>query len=946
MKMSSTTVTNRSAAKKALANNPEPDEPETPTTIDSTSSQSPPSNGDPVTRFSQNSPAAIIRKCFKCLGEFSACQPWQVLVVTLVLLVVILHSLSNFSKEHLPILQPTWVEQLAVVGASLLGILRLSDNWKKIMNTQSRLICLISAIYILVSWVLFTIVSWCFGLPVLRNPFYAWYFIPLMTDMQKVSRMAQFALSSSHSRRISENVANGMYVLGPTLALDTVAGTLLFSLLGLQLGFQKLEIYAWYAIISVWVNMMTFITFYPSGLSIALNLMLVSDGRPIWNVREIINSLPNEEGRSPSVHKVTVISTTVLLIFHIIWLPIFAMDPNAASAGDSWQWLKINFWKAVLVILTYIGCHRFLYHEEMDEGRELRRTYIEELTKKFAEDSNDVSGSGSRTTKEETDTNSTDSGLSLKPRPSSNRGTDDSGSESAWSEFLNEFKDQEVQTTENFPSSNENEQLEICSNYPPRSADECLRILRADNGGAKHLTDEEVIQLVEQKMIRGHTLEKELEDNKRGVAVRRKLVENKSGKGLTGLPYVHYDYDPVMGACCESVIGYMTLPVGVAGPLRLDGQQFYVPMATTEGCLVASVNRGCNALSKCGVVSVVTRDGMSRAPIVRFQTISQMAQAKEWMEEPENFKEIKKHFDSTSRFARLQRLDYQIAGHDLYIRFVAKTGDAMGMNMISKATEHSLKWLQDEIFPEMEIISLSGNFCTDKKPASVNWLNGRGKSVICEATVPGDVVQKVLKTTPEALVKLNESKNLVGSALAGSIGGFNAQAANVVTAIYIATGQDAAQNVASSNCLTQMQQKGDDLYVTVTMPSIEVGTVGGGTILTAQGTCLSMLGVKGSHPTTPGENATQLARIVCATVLAGELSLMSALAAGHLVRSHLRHNRSHLAIGNCIHQQPTIEDSNVVPQSMSANKESGLKQQPMNTLPKNLPQDSSEKKRY
>lgn len=136
---------------------------------------------------------------------------------------------------------------------------------------------------------------------------------------------------------------------------------------------------------------------------------------------------------------------------------------------------------------------------------------------------------------------------------------------------------------------------------------------------------------------------------------------------------------------------------------------------------------------------------------------------------------------------------------------------------------------------------------------------------------------------------------MIGSAVAGSIGGFNAHAANVVTAIYIATGQDPAQNIGSSNCMTLMEpwgHHGDDLYISCTMPSIEIGTVGGGTVLPAQATCLDMLGVKGANADCPGENANQLARVVCGTVLAGELSLMSALTAGHLVKSHLRHNRS------------------------------------------------------
>lgn len=174
-------------------------------------------------------------------------------------------------------------------------------------------------------------------------------------------------------------------------------------------------------------------------------------------------------------------------------------------------------------------------------------------------------------------------------------------------------------------------------------------------------------------------------------------------------------------------------------------------------------------------------------------------------------------------------------------------------------------------------------------------IEGRGKSVVCEATVPASVISTVLKTTVSALVEVNTSKNLVGSAMAGSLGGFNSHAANVVTAVYIATGQDPAQNVGSSNCMTLMERTGEDgqdLYITCTMPSMEIGTVGGGTILPAQASCLAMLNVQGPNKENPGDNAKQLAKIVCATVLAGELSLISALAAGHLVKSHLKHNRS------------------------------------------------------
>jgi hydroxymethylglutaryl-CoA reductase (NADPH) len=283
---------------------------------------------------------------------------------------------------------------------------------------------------------------------------------------------------------------------------------------------------------------------------------------------------------------------------------------------------------------------------------------------------------------------------------------------------------------------------------------------------------------------------------------------------------------------------------------------------------------------------------MTRAPVVQFPGVTEMNRARSWLKDCNNFEKVKSDFDSTSRFARLQRIQTHPCGRELYIRFEAFTGDAMGMNMISKATEFAMSRLK-KTFPDMVILSVSGNLCTDKKPAAINWLEGRGKSVVAEATIPKSVVESMLRTSTDALVKLNLKKNLQGSAMAGSIGGFNAQAANVVTAIFIATGQDAAQNVASSNCLTNMEKTDDgDLYVTVTMPSIEVGTVGGGTILSAQGAYLNLLGVKGPHPTSPGKNAARLARIVCGTVLAGELSLMAALASGHLVSSHMKHNRS------------------------------------------------------
>lgn len=428
-----------------------------------------------------------------------------------------------------------------------------------------------------------------------------------------------------------------------------------------------------------------------------------------------------------------------------------------------------------------------------------------------------------------------------------------------------------------------------------RPLEECTEIYKA--GNAPTLNNEELTLLSVRGILPLYALEKQLKDTTRAVVVRRAAVSRLSRtKTLehSELPYKDYNYDRVLGACCENVVGYLPLPLGVAGPILIDGSEYYLPMATTEGVLVASTMRGCKALnSGGGVTTEVLADGMTRGPCVTFATAARTAACKIFLDSSEGYKTMESAFNSTSRFARLTGLKVAQAGMFLYIRFRAQTGDAMGMNMISKGTERALQVLAEECgFEDMTIVSVSGNYCTDKKAAAVNWIEGRGKSVVAEAIVPGDKVKSILKTGVDELVELNMAKNLVGSAVAGVMGGYNAHAANLVAAVFLATGQDPAQVVEGSNCMTLMSNVDGDLQISVTMPSLEVGTIGGGTILEPQAAMLNMLGVRGPHISTPGENARQLARIVATAVLAGELSLNSALAAGHLVKSHMAHNRA------------------------------------------------------
>ncbi|XP_057664342.1 3-hydroxy-3-methylglutaryl-coenzyme A reductase isoform X1 [Diorhabda carinulata] len=853
---------------------------------------------------------------FGTYGEFCASHPWEVIVATLTLTVLLIVDQQQatlppkptfrFCSKCLNEAEYNAADVIVMTVIRCLAVLYSYYQFCKLQKLGSKYILGIAGLFTVCSSFIFTSTV----LKILRINVAdlkdALFFFLLLIDLSKAAMLAQFALNASNQNEVKTNIAKGMALLGPTITLDTIVETLVIGV-GTLSGVHRLEMLSYFACLSVLVNYMVFMTFYPACLSLTLELSR-STGMYSNKQSLIAKAFREEDHKSnPVVQRVKLIMSAGLMLVHAHsrWpfkeedtddigslvveqhITLNRTEENALH-GYIMKWMTLSADHIVILVLLLALVVKFIFFENKEEFTEKIKVSMSENL--------------------ETDTNSEfvklNEKLQSKYLPQTHifrpetfiLGRSDSDEKSSSFSDDVEYEDKSVQTSFCQIDSSQLLNDDINESELCRSLEECLSIYNDSDLGAVTLTDEEVILLVQNKHIPGYQIEKAVDNPERGVRIRRKMLAKDANfkNHLLDLPFKNYDYSKVMGACCENVIGYMPIPVGYAGPLLLDTQELYVPMATTEGCLVASTNRGCRALKIGGVTSRIVGDGMTRGPVVRFPSLAKASAAMKWIENPENFALMKEQFDSSSRFARLTKIMIRIAGRYLFIRFVAKTGDAMGMNMLSKGTEISLKFVQNE-FPDMEILSLSGNFCTDKKSAAVNWIEGRGKSVVCEAIVPAKIVSTVLKTTVSALVDVNYSKNMIGSAIAGSIGGFNAHAANIVTAVFIATGQDPAQNVSSSNCMTLMEpcgSNGEDLYMSCTMPSLEIGTVGGGTVLPPQAACLNMLGVKGAHPENPGANADQLARIVCGLVLAGELSLMAALAAGHLVRSHLRHNRS------------------------------------------------------
>ncbi len=370
------------------------------------------------------------------------------------------------------------------------------------------------------------------------------------------------------------------------------------------------------------------------------------------------------------------------------------------------------------------------------------------------------------------------------------------------------------------------------------------------------------------------------------AAQRRSFVAERTGMPLAHVG--HYSVEPgTLPGNIENFMGVAQVPIGLAGPLLINGEhargEFFVPLATTEGTLVASYNRGMRLLTESGGVrTTVLDESMQRSPVFVFDNALEARQFGEWVRE--HLEEVRGRAESTTSVGKLTEIRQYGIGPLRYLRFNYTTGDAAGQNMCGKATLAACEWIQQE-YPGRPEYILSGNVDTDKKHSQINMIATRGRRVVAEAVVKKELLKSLMGVDTETLFWARQISN-AGAFLVGAANN-GAHAANGLTAMFIATGQDVA-NVSESHAgvaYTQLLPNGD-YYWSITLPALIVATYGGGTGLATQRECLDMLGCYGKG------NVKKFAEICAAVVLAGETSLSSAIIAGDWVSSHDQFGRN------------------------------------------------------
>jgi hydroxymethylglutaryl-CoA reductase (NADPH) len=369
------------------------------------------------------------------------------------------------------------------------------------------------------------------------------------------------------------------------------------------------------------------------------------------------------------------------------------------------------------------------------------------------------------------------------------------------------------------------------------------------------------------------------------VQRRRQWLEQKTGCRLTHIGAYSIPSDEMRGNI-ENPVGAAQMPLGVAGPLLIKGTNaqgvFYVPLATTEGALVRSYERGMVALTRAGGATTrVYTDENRVSPVFLFESVDRAHEFAITL--PGQFEAIRAEAESTTRHGKLQRIECHALGREAIVNFCYFTGDAHGMNMIVKATDHACRWIMDHC-DALHYYVFSG-FSSEKRASGSLLAGGKGKKVTAGALLPKHIVKSYLHVTPEDLLKMRQHTTL-GHLQANAIG-YNGQFANGLAAIFIACGQDVANIVNSAVGITNFElDHNGDLYASVTLPSLTVATVGGGTALGTSRECLEILGCAGSG------KAGKFAEIICAALLAGELSMGAAIASGEFVAAHETYGRN------------------------------------------------------
>jgi len=407
-----------------------------------------------------------------------------------------------------------------------------------------------------------------------------------------------------------------------------------------------------------------------------------------------------------------------------------------------------------------------------------------------------------------------------------------------------------------------------------------LKILMQD------IKDDNRIQKIIEQKSKKHTFDKvwtKDQHNKIGQQKRLDYLEEKSKKPL---PHISHNGDlediSILKGNIENFIGFSKIPTGIAGPLLINGTNangvYNIPLATTEGALVASYNRGCKAASLAGGInSIVITESVQRSPIFRFKDIIGVGQFLAWIvHQFDKFKEIT---GMSSNYAKLINMKTNIEGNQVNLVFEYTTGDAAGQNMVTFCTHEICNYILANSPIKPSTFYLESNFSGDKKANYQSFQNVRGKKVIAEVELPEEIVTGVLKSTPKEMEDYWKTST-VSLVQLGSIGA-QGHIANGLTALFIAAGQDVACISEASVAVNRFDvTESGSLYVSLTMPNLIVGTVGGGTSLPTQRECLEMMDCYGAG------KAKKFAEICCALALAGELSIAAAIASGHFVAAH------------------------------------------------------------